>query len=329
MFKEKEPELVDLTPEFVRKFASLAVYKGDRNPDGIKGRRHINWLRGRAAKGRFFTPEWNTAELDGVVYRVNGGHSSKMLLGLLEENGSAKLPARKVFVRHFVCESLRDMADLFEQFDHASTTRTNTDKRKAHQATEPQLEQIGNSILGRILEGIAFAEAGFGDERPLAADDRIALMHRYQRFICWAEGYAKKKTLWRPGVMAAIFATCRVSQKHARVFWQHVLNEDHPVRNNATRTLADFLHKSIADNRSRPGLWTARAMYVKSIHAWNAWLEDRHVSELKYHKRSELPAIKKPNGGIPTAIPDDLQAAHERIRRLEERLGEPSNGSDK
>lgn len=292
MFRQVGVKVVNLTKDLAVTFDALPTYGGDRNRESTEGNRRIQWLESKLAVGRFFSPIWATAKLNGGTFRVDGGHSSRMLATTEE-----KIPdGLQAVIRQFECDSPQDFAELFRQFDPRRSLRTYTDKLKAQRATEDELIDIAPTNIRRYIEGIAFSWSGCGKEQRIEEDERIQLTHECGDFIKWAADYAKQRPMARTGVMAAVYDTYNVDKTEdkrvARKFWDHVANEDHPDKNNATRTLAAFV-REYATKRDGSVKWPPRAYYAKAIHAWNAWVNGDGTA-LRYSPNAPVPKPAKP-----------------------------------
>lgn len=289
MHKHVNTKVVPLTHEFAKHFSRLPNVKGDRDREKPAGRARIGWLYRLLCDGKFHTPKWATAECSGMKYRVNGGHSSLMLAEL--SNGGFPTGMNAV-VDEFVCDTRDDLADLFDQFDNRASLRTSSDKVNAHKGVHDALDSVSATDTKNCINGVALYMSGFEKGNKLDEDERIGLIHTHGGFVLWASPFVRVRALRRVGVVAAMYATYQVDPVEAEKFWRLVKEENHPDNKNPTRKLAVYLRESIA----RPQFATAatkwkrepRAFFVKSIHAWNAWRDDR-TTDLKYHPNAPLP----------------------------------------
>lgn len=274
-------DVIPLTRDAAEEIASLPHFEGDRPWDSTEGRRRMNWLEDRVIDGRFFPPRWATAELDGKVYRVNGGTSSHMLVGLNGEfpNGLVAL------VDRFRCKSMHDVADLFDQFDHRKSSRTLTQKVRAHKPAEDVLRDVSPTDIHNAVVGIAAVNENFG---PLDEDERLKLIHRYPEYIAWAAPFMRRRFLKGRGVSAAIFASYRTDAIYAKGFWGECSEESNPNFKHPTRVLAKFLrdHYGAKPEKRFP----ARVVYTKCVHAWNA-ARSGGTTALKVYKSTDLPQL--------------------------------------
>lgn len=290
MFVETDVKIVPLTHEYVRGFWALPTFGGDRDRLGTGGKRRIKWLRSKLENKQFFSPVWGTAVLQatGVKYRVNGGHSSAMLMEL---NGEFPSNARAI-VREFECQTDEDFAILFDQFDPKRSSRTKIEKVRAHLYVEGSLTGVSPTMCNDIIGGIAYGLTCNSSWKP-DEDERIGLMHEYQNFIMWAKGFAGRRMLQRSSVLGAMFSIrAKGGEALSHAFWTQVRDEDHPDSLNATRVLANFLKANVVAGKERRcgNEWSPRAFYVKCIHGWNAWRTNAGT-QLKYRPDTDIPKI--------------------------------------
>jgi hypothetical protein len=282
MYRELEPKTIPLTRELAEDVATMRGTPGERVLD--KGR--LAYLRGRFEEGAFHTPEWAVATLNGIRYRVNGQHSSNMLVSL---NGT--FPAgMRVSWKEFHCDSVEDLADLFSQFDAAKSARSLSDIVGAHASIHPEFSNIKKTYIQKAVSGIAYA---MGLSKKLATnDDRAKLVHSHQAFIVWGSGFVRAKHLDRSPVVAAMYKTWSKSPSHATEFWTLVRDENHPDVDHPTRVLATFLRDNIVrESQTRVNRWSPQAFAAKSIHAWNAFRTNTRTA-LKCYDTEGWPEVK-------------------------------------
>jgi hypothetical protein len=281
-------EKVPLTRDLAESFSQLPTFKGDRERDNAAGIARILWLEERLRAGKFHTPKWATVQFAGTIYRMNGGHSSTMLAKF-----DGQFPRNlEAIIDRFVCETTEDIADLFDQFDPRLSTRTSVERINAHKAVYAELDTVSPTDIHRIISGIAFWMGQDGEIPRVLEEGRIRLIHDNQHYLLWASQYSGKRALGNVGIQAAMYATHRRNQDHATLFWDHVKEEDAPDNRDPTRTLATFLRDAIGKKQfgSAAPLWTPRAFFVKSIHAWNAWKTGQTTS-LKYRPDCGWPKV--------------------------------------
>ncbi len=283
MFKQIKIETPILTPEFVAWFRGLPHLEGDRDQQSVQGQQRIAWLAQLNADGEFYSPDWALALWNGQTYRVNGGHSSAMLAAA---NGSfpRSLP---VILRTFRCDSYQDVVELFNHFDNRKSIRTGSDKAKVHKSIHRELDRIAPSYINRMLNGIQCFHAD-GDTTRGDEDERTGLIHQETAFLAWAGRFVRKVHLGRSGVIACMYRGYYASPSLADEFWSMVLGESAPRPDHPTRVLAKFLRD--LDLPANKGRWDSRAMYVKCIHAWNAW-QTGAATALNYHAEADVPNL--------------------------------------
>lgn len=284
MFAQTGVKIVPLTRKFAKEFSDLPAYSGDRNRETTVGRARIAWLERLVNEGKFHSPKWATAKLGKEVYRVNGGHSSYMLSSL---NGNFPTGLRAV-VEEFQCDTDRDLAELFSQFDNRFSVRSDTDKIRAHIAVEESLGEVSPTDTRNAIRGIAFAISSGGDGSRLEPDEVIGLVHTHSEFILWARCYMRKRLMRGAPCAGAIYSTYSVDEDDARVFWDLVMEENHENPEHPTRKLARFLRDQISKDVKHVD---GRGVYAKCIHAWNAYRQ-RLGTDLKYFPKSDLPRPK-------------------------------------
>ncbi len=283
MFKQIKIEMPVLTPDLVAWFRALPHVPGDRNQASVQGQQRVAWLTRLCKDGEFYSPDWSVAVWNGQQYRVNGGHSSAMLANA---NGSfpRNLP---VILRIFRCESYPDVVALFNHFDNRKSNRTASDKANVHKSIHQELDRIAPSYINRMLNGIqcfyADGATTHGDE-----DTRTKLIHEETEFLAWAGRFARNRYLGRSGVIACMYRSYHASASLADEFWTMVLEESAPRPTHPTRVLAKFLHE--LDVPANKGKWDSRAVYVKCIHAWNAW-QAGSTTALSYHHEAPVPDL--------------------------------------
>ena len=280
---QKEVKIVDISPKYVEWFHHLPRLKGDRDFESPSGRKRVAWLNGLLRTDQFHSPKWAIAHLDGKVYRVDGGHSSKMLL----QTDGVFPPDLQAVLQIFDCDTERDLVDLYTIFDSKRSARTAADKAKAHAALETGLADIRPTWILKCVAGVLCHRNG-GITRKMSDEANMQVIHDEPRFIGWAVEYVKTRWLSRSGVVACMFRSYLASKRIATEFWNFVVEESHPKPRNATRTLARFLQE-VASTKNADG-WDPRALYVKSIHAWNAW-QRGETTALMYFKNAEVPKL--------------------------------------
>ena len=289
MWKELQPELISLTPEAAEQHQARPHLDGDRDVESTSGRKRIKWLDAKVQNEQFFTPRWVLAFYDGKWWRIDGGHSSKMLVSC---NGH--FPHGKfVNVLRFECETLEDLTDLYNQFDSYRSRRTMADKAKASASIHDNIKDVRPTWITRAISGIVFY-ANDAAPTKMDEDDRIAYIHSDPDFIRWSLEYVRHRHLSSNGPVAAMYRAFAADEDQATEFWSAVRDKTATTPEHPTRILAEYLGEcaSVAMKTSPRSkiFYSPRARYVKCIHAWNAW-QHGTTTDLKYHHRADIPKM--------------------------------------
>lgn len=281
MIKTLQELHVPLTRTLCETHAALPQIDGDRplREDRVK------FLREKFNEGLFHGPEWAVANYGGKTFRINGKHSSNMLLSL---NGHfpAGLYAR---IKQFDCTTPEDLALLFQQFDAQQSTRNSAEKCAPYKMLRPELADVSTSAVNNALIGVAWYLAEKNGVL-FAKAEQPKLLSQFPKPIAFVAQFMGTRRLNRKGVAAAIFATYLASSEAAVNFWPYVRDENHEDKDNPTRTLGAFLRHVCIDpiDRNTRKKWDTPAYFAKCIHGWNAYREER-TTNLKFYADSELP----------------------------------------
>lgn len=285
-YREVATRTIPLTVEVAKQFDRMNTLAGERDPDSPQGRARVGWLHSILSQGAFHSPVWSTCIVKNEhkrKYRVDGGHSSRMLT---QANGTFP-EDMMVTIREFEADTITDAVDLYEQFNQRGSTRTTSDLVRNKAAYVDGLAGIKPVYINKGIQGIRLhlkLQEGF------SGPDALDFIRLYPDFLVWAVEYAKNRQLSRVGVMAAMFATWGKNVALCKEFWGHVRDED-LTKDDPTRTFANWLDQAEKDAlRSRATEWTSRAYYVKAHHAWNAWRRGETTS-LRYHESAPLPEL--------------------------------------
>lgn len=283
MSRQTKIEIKPLRADLVQWFRSLPHLEGDRDQQSTIGKQRIAWFAKLCRDGEFYSPDWAIAICDGRQYRVNGGHSS-LMLAAAGEHFPLGLP---VVLRWFSCQSYADVLELFNHFDNRKSLRSTSDKTKVHKSIHADLTMVAPTYINRMLNGIqCFYNNGNslrGDE-----DDRTRLIHGETAFLAWAAKYVRPRFMGRSGVIACMYRSYNADAKLAEQFWSMVHDESAPQPAHPTRVLAKFLQE--LDMPVCRNKWDSRAIYVKCLHAWNAW-QSNDQTNLKYFPESDIPPL--------------------------------------
>lgn len=251
-------------------------------------------LKEEAAKGTFRPCIWATCycKETKATYRVNGKHSSHVLATL---NG--KMPkGAMASVEKYECDTASDLARLYASFDYREGARIIGDINKAFAASIPRLAKIPAAIINRCVAGMSYAiwENGL---RHASAEERAELLMDNVEFVRWLDTFMKeggKSThLRRSAVTAAIYRTYKKDKAAATQFWSAVRDGSEKDSEHPTRKLYRMLIECKAggsEGAESGKQISSRAMYVKSLHAWNAWRRNTPTN-LRFSPKVATPEI--------------------------------------
>ena len=244
------------------------------------------FLRDRLNAGLFHPPHWVKAVVEGVTYRANGQHSSRMLA---EANGSFP-EGLKAHVDVFECDGMDGLALLFRQFDDRQSGRTPADVAGAYQGLEHDLADVPRFIGKLAVEAICWHRRNVKKQESTPnGDDRYVVFHEQQEhaFIKWVGDIfdGKYPTLMKPPIFAAIYATYLSDVDAADDFWREIITGGREYEDEyPTTVLADWYQR----HHDHEFDVKPRQLYQGAIYAWNA-LRDGKVqirdikSDIKKH----------------------------------------------
>lgn len=280
-------EIVPITKEYVSYFSSLPVVGGDRKRESRRGKRRIAQLRAKLQDGIFHTPKWAVAVLNGVTYRVNGGHSSLML-----EELNGEFPSGMVAnVDTFQCEHRVDLADLFRQFDPKEGARTAGEVVDAAKAVYPVLSDISITNVRRAADSLA-RHGRYILDRVVSTDEKIRLVHHHVDFILFADQFLSLKSMQKIGIRVALVETYEKSPPLALEFWAEVKNESNSDPESGSRKLAEFMRIIMNPvNNSQILRGRLECTYAKAIHAANQFKRGGKTN-LCFHSKLGPPKLR-------------------------------------
>lgn len=280
---EMSCETIPLTLEVAKHYDRMRTLKGDRDPDSPRGKGRVAKLHEILRAGFFHSPSWSTVSIRGErgnKYRVDGGHSARMLV----QAGVDFPEGLSVCVHQFEAKTIEGAIDLYEQFNQQLSTRSMTDLIKNRAAYEEELDGIPPTNIGYAIAGIGVHLSLWNPRQVFEIRDFI---QTYPTFIAWANHFVAKRELRKPGVIGAMFSTYNRDREPADTFWKMVRDESGATPECPTRVLSKFLHDVVMEH-ARVQKWSARAHYTKCHHAWSAWRRGG-TTALKYIEGSPLP----------------------------------------
>jgi hypothetical protein len=277
MFKLVSSETKPLTPQLAEEFMNLPASPTERLFD--EGRARM--LREKAEAGQLIAFQWAKAKHGDKVFRMNGQHSSKVLVDL---NGSFP-EGLNVHLDTYEVETQDDLANLFRQFDNRKSGRTPGDVAGAYQGLQPALEGVSRPSAKIAVEGVNWWYRYVEGAPAKKGDDTYSLFGdtRLHPFIGWVGDVFSIKTpeLKRQTVVAAMFGTFEANEEEAKKFWAEVSRGGVEFEENHPTTVLDAFLKALIEDKRKLDLKPAN-LYQASVYAWNAYREEKTISSIKW-----------------------------------------------
>lgn len=301
----EKPKTMLVTKALVKEFLSMSKPPYDRP----LSERRMQVYRKLLSESGFRPCTWASAYCKETkdTYRVNGKHTST-LLSKIDRDGNLvpmePVPEFYVTVERYVCDEQEDVSKLYSTFDSSIGSRTSRDINHAFAAVMPELKECKAKAINLSVTALGWEAYGIRySETP--APERAELLLDNSDFCCWfndiafpSDGESKRgQHLQRGSVATAMLGSYRKAKGDATEFWKEVRDESDPDRDSPTRKLARFLTRTVQGNPSncrvsgKQAIVTMREMYVKCIHAWNAWRKNEET-DLKYYSASKEPAFQ-------------------------------------
>lgn len=273
-FELVKAETLPLTRELVERHRGLKASPTER---ALKPKR-VAELSERFKNDLCVSFNWADAELDGIIYRMNGQHSGYALEQL---NGEFPVDMY-VHLDHYKVESKEGLAELFRQFDSRMSARSPEDVSGAYQGLEPDLDSVPVDIGKLAIDGISWHEQYVVGIPSRNGDDKYRLFHHeaYHDFIKWCDGILIKKNveLRSSAIIAAIFAAYRIDPEGAAEFWQDVAKGGDAAAEDVAFVLSSWL-VNVA-RKPRSGYKPAN-LYQGCVFAWNVNREGKSTAKIK------------------------------------------------
>jgi hypothetical protein len=290
-----KPKTVRVTKALAREFADMEAAPRDRP----LSERRLHVYQRLFAQGSFRPCTWVRADCveTGATYRVNGKHTSTLLSGL------EPLPEYYVTLESYNCETLEDVAKLYATFDSKLQSRTASDINLSFAGTVPELAGLSRKAINLTVSGVNYHLDGAGtapSTKQMA--ERAEVLFDHADFAVWMQGLFagsergerhNSRHLQRASVVAAMFGTWFKAKGPATEFWAAVRDETGESPNLPDRKLARYL-LTVGVNGGmgvrRVRVADGKEIYVKSLHAWNAWRRKENT-DLKYYPDKKVPGI--------------------------------------
>lgn len=295
--QSEKPRTLLASKALVEEFAEMEPAPHDRPLSEKRMQVYERILR----SGEFRTVTWASALCaeTNCTYRVNGKHTATLLSKL------DKLPDFHVTIERYYCDTLNDVAKLYNTFDSTLASRTTTDINLAFAATIRELAGVTPKIINLTVAAATFHQWSDGELKRVPPAERAELLIDNTSFALWLQGFTpgyggapetrvgSTRPLFRTPVACAMISTYRKGPRLCDEFWTAVRDETATDRNDPTRALARYLAQVIVAGgmgRTAAGKKAIgqREIYAKCIHAWNAWRKGE-TTALKYHASAPLP----------------------------------------
>lgn len=286
------------TASLVKEFVEMDPCPHDRP----LSERRVQVYRRILADGHFRPVVWASAlcKETGNTYRVNGKHTSFML------GSQEKLPEFWVILERYICDTLADVAKLYGTFDSSLASRTTADINMSFARTIPDLADVNSKIINLAVAACGNVQWTEAEIRRVPPAERAELLIERSDFVLWlkkivvsaaSSRFATSKHILREPVVRAMCMTYDRSdtRKAATEFWTAVREESAPDKDDPTRVLARYLVRATMSNRTggkQVHIASAREVFVKCLHAWNAWRKGEPTS-LAYYAGADLPKIER------------------------------------
>lgn len=289
-----KPKTQKVTKSLAKQFAEMEPAPHDRP----LSERRLTVYSKLLNAGQFRPVTWASAICTetGDLYRVNGKHTSVLLSGL------DKMPEFFVTIEEYECDTLEDVAKLYATFDSQMQSRSAADIYLSFAATIPALKDVSSQIIKLSVNALAHEQWLFEANVSHNAAERAELILDEVDFTIWlAQIFAKNEggkyhqnaiKLRRVPVVGAMVRNYHKAQKAATDFWCAVRDETGAKPECPDRKLARYLVQAgvLSGSRGRVIKSTPREMFVKSLHAWNAWRKGE-TTNLNYYPEAKIPAV--------------------------------------
>lgn len=283
-------ETLMLSHSLASKYKNMPRWKGERNLN----RSRIAYLIESIPTIHLpFT--WITMLVDGVLYRVNGQHTST----LLTDRPELIDPAMRVVCIHYKCKDFTEAGMLYASIDSRMMTRTTADVNRSLCGGHPQLDRVSDALINVCSSGLRMSTRALLDHKNLTVVDAGELLFQNIDFIVnfsrellpsRGEDY---KHLWRAPVLFAIHQSYGVDPEQAKVFWTAVRDGSSKASLSIPNTLRDYLRATaLGGTTIRSTRVNSRyEMAGKQINMWNLWRMNpsRKIKKPPFDHEKEFP----------------------------------------
>lgn len=284
---------VTVSPKKAEEYLSHNTYAGQRHISP----RHIQELQAKMNDGRFHVG--NIAIVyNGSPILADGQHQCHA--GII-----AGRPFKALLQEYTIeeADSKEDIARVFSQFN-VDRARSRGDIAWIH-GCQIGMDKWPRRCVTLCNTAIGWMESGFGLKAyiALSKDENAALLAKYRKqcefiyelLFCNEQ---RSRHLLRSPVTAAMMQTFIKSRSDAEVFWAAVRDGDMLKRGEPTFVLRDYLLRvsvSVGAGARQTGKESVgfRELYVKCIHAWNAYRGgETQLRLVRFNPKHALPKVK-------------------------------------
>jgi hypothetical protein len=296
----RRPQTQLVTEALARKFAEMESVNNERALKRIRIENYKKLLH----QGLFLPVRWACATCleTGGIYRVNGNHTSHMLLEVFP------FPSNfYAIVEEYECETLADMNRLWSNYDSKDQSRTNGEINKIIAGGDETIKNISGKILNLAASGMAYHlwKDDMWNKRRHSVMERAELLIENPKFVVWLNDLLRKGRteesrgdswpLKRVPVVAAIFGTYTRDSGTAYDFWTDVKN-GLGKSGCVTRLLEKWLLSTrlkVNDTGRGRGNRLAgdKTFYIVCLKHWNAYVNGRRPKAINYEPGEDIPNI--------------------------------------
>ena len=235
MFKIKKACTETISDRLIERFAHMPPLDRERELNATR----VERLGERISAGLILPFQWMSVWIDDVEYRLNGQHSSAVLL---EMNGN-RPRSLVAHVTEFEAANFEDAAEIWSQIDAVWNARSASDIYKMTAATTPELADVGAKIISLCATGISLDHYGSQScTYTKTAHDRALLLRAHTAFIVFYQSLVaeseKTRHLRRGPVCAGISRCYRKCARDAEIFFNEVKDESNTNPQSASRELS-------------------------------------------------------------------------------------------
>jgi hypothetical protein len=277
--KKVSNRVFKLSREYLEVFASLPVLDGDRGKQVSKD--HIEILSRHVDKCPL-TFEWATAKVPEGAFRLNGSHSSALLMSWMKEGKD--ITCYDIHEQTWECASKSEALLVLAQFDNRFMTRTSNQVQKAIYETDQELSKAFPSarVWGVVTAAATLNKFGdYGDLSDLEKTELVKSDSRWQAVIQWFVENPWKLAELRSNFGRAVVAMSYRTLLEARDkkewedFWNGVF--DFHSTNDVRRLLGQRLWSGSMNPKSGS---ERRDVMSRIYTAWKNWREGVAVAKL-------------------------------------------------